>query len=124
MQALAVVDLFQELSYRCLGFLKIAVFRAVNLFVLKRLDESFGSGVVVNIAAAAHTDADVMPFQLCCVVLGAYCTPRSEWCTKPGCGRRRWIAMRRASNTSPASKLRSSAQPIQVREKASSRTAK
>src|SRR5262249_17024112 len=41
----------------------------------------------------------------------AYCTPRSEWCTRPGGGRRCVIAFSRAAIGSRAASVRSSSQP-------------
>src|SRR5580704_15780973 len=55
-QSMPIVDALQEIPDTGEGFLEIAIFVAVDLFVFQGLHEGLASRVVVGVALAAHAD--------------------------------------------------------------------
>jgi len=60
---LLIVDLVQKLGDAGAGFPQVAVFAAVDLFVLERFHKRFAGGVVPRIAFTRHTDRDAVILQ-------------------------------------------------------------
>ena len=59
-QALLVVDLLQKHAHAGLGLGQIAIFRAVDLFVLQGFHKRFARGIVPGIGFPRHADADAV----------------------------------------------------------------
>src|ERR1700683_1056726 len=75
MQALLVVDFFQKLFDQSPGFLKIAVFGAVDFLVFESLHETFRAGIVVGHCQSTHADPNAMLLELRGVVSRSILNP-------------------------------------------------
>ena len=71
MQALPVIDAFDELANAPPRVGEIEILGAINFLVLQRLDERLGLGVVIRIAAPAHADANAMLSEQLDVITGS-----------------------------------------------------
>ena len=60
MQALLVIDAFDELANAPTRVSEIEILGTIDLLVLQRLDKRLGLGVVVRIATPAHADQNAM----------------------------------------------------------------
>ena len=116
MQPQAVVKDFHELEYRVTGLGTGWPCVHMNELGFEGGEEALGDGVV---PALTRRDRDWrMPLASSRSpnTVEVYCEPRSECNISPGAGRRWWMAMRRASQTSSVRMWSAMAQPTTRRE--------
>src|ERR1700683_4174194 len=83
MQALLVVDFFQKLFDQSPGFLKIAVFGAVDFLVFESLHETFRAGIVIGRCQSTHADPNTMLLELRGVVSRSILNPTVGMMNEP-----------------------------------------